>query len=270
KSTYACAFANEVKAERKLGFLLNEDGKIIPANKSAMYNYRMGIDDKLKFRENQRTGIEITHETFELDYQKDEYIFNFTEEEKSFIENYKSKIGYNPSITYIGFNTGCSTLFPNKKMTIEQHVEIIKNIIEVESIRVVLLGGKEDTERNEKIFNSFPKRVQDKIINTPTTEGLRKGACYMSLCDIVVSGDSFGMHLAIALKKYVIAWFGLSCWTEIELYGRGEKLLPANLECAPCWNKVCPNNLECIDLIDLNKISELILKFEKHIEPIQI
>ena len=39
KSDYACAFANEVNAKIKLGFLLNEDGKIIPANESAMYSY---------------------------------------------------------------------------------------------------------------------------------------------------------------------------------------------------------------------------------------
>ena len=52
KSLYACAFANEVKAKKKLGFLLNEDGKIIPANESAMYSYILGIDDQKKFREN--------------------------------------------------------------------------------------------------------------------------------------------------------------------------------------------------------------------------
>ncbi len=52
KSDYACAFANEINAKNKLGFLLNEDGKIIPANDGAVYNYRMGNDDDLKFRTN--------------------------------------------------------------------------------------------------------------------------------------------------------------------------------------------------------------------------
>ena len=35
KSDYACAFANEVNSKEKFGFLLNNDGKIIPANKVA-------------------------------------------------------------------------------------------------------------------------------------------------------------------------------------------------------------------------------------------
>ncbi len=75
------------------------------------------------------------------------------------------------------------------------------------------------------------------------------------------------MHLAIALKKFVIAWFGLSCWTEIELYGRGIKLYSEDLFCSPCWKKVCPYNLECIQKIDLDRmINEVNIYYGKHKE----
>jgi heptosyltransferase-2 len=85
----------------------------------------------------------------------------------------------------------------------------------------------------------------------------------MEICDLVISGDSFGMHMAIALRKYVIAWFGLSCAAEIELYERGEKLVPEGLECSPCWRRVCPYNLECIDMIDLNRIIVFTRNYKK-------
>ena len=62
------------------------------------------------------------------------------------------------------------------------------------------------------------------------------------------------MHLAIALKKYVIAWFGLSCWTEIDLYDRGLKLFNESLECSPCWLRECPHDLKCRDLVDIDRI----------------
>ncbi len=261
KSVYACAFANEIKSKHKLGFLLNQDGKIIPANESAMYSYMMGVDDQLKFRENSKSGVEIIHEVFELDYKRDEYEFSFDEKENAYIENYKKKINYDDNLYYVGFNTGCSLLFPNKKMTIEQHIKIIKELIKVDNIQVVLFGGREDTERNAEIYSAFDKIERKRIINTPTTEGLRMGACYMNIADIVITGDSFGLHLAIALKKYVIAWFGLSCAAEIELYGRGEKLIPENLDCSPCWKKECPNNLECIEMIDLNEMKGIVLKY---------
>ena len=261
KSVYACAFANEIIGKHKLGFLLNDDGKIIPANDGAIYSYRLGIDDELKFRKNQKTGVEIIHEVFELDYQKDEYEFNFNDDEQNFILSYKSQINYDNKLYYVGFNTGCSLLFPNKKMTVEQHIQVIQELIKKENIRIVLLGGKEDTERNNTIFSAFNDAEKIRIINTPTTEGVRKGACYMSIPDIVITGDSFGLHLAIALKRYIIVWFGLSCWTEIELYGRGEKIIPEGLECAPCWKRECPFNLECISMIDLKKIQEIVFNF---------
>jgi len=263
KSLYACAFANEVKAKKKLGFLLNDDGKIVPANESAMYSYIMGIDDQKKFRENRRSGVDIIHEVFELEYKRDRYVFNFSDEEKDFIETYKKSICYDSDKIYCGFNTGCSELFPNKKMTVEQHITLITEILKNPNIVVMLLGGKEDTERNITIYNEFNAKDRKRIINTPTTEGIRRGACYMSVSDIVISGDSFGMHLAIALQKYIISWYGLSCWEEIELYDYGIKIFQKDLECSPCWKRVCPYDLECIKMIDLNLIVDTVNKFKK-------
>ncbi len=263
KSNYAAAFANEVNAKKKLGFLMNKNGKIVPANAGAMYSYQLGLNDYEKFRVNERSGVDIIHEVFELEYKRDDYVLNFNDEEKDFIESYKREINYNPKNVYVGFNTGCSELFPNKKMTIQQHIDIIKELVNLPGYKIMLLGGREDTERNEIIYNAFSDEEKKNIISTPTTMGLRKGACFMSLPDIVISGDSFGMHLAIALKKYVIAWFGLSCWSEIELYDRGIKLIPDGLECAPCWKRVCPYNLECIAMIDLKKIVNTVKEFKK-------
>jgi heptosyltransferase-2 len=250
KSQRACALLNSVDAKRKLGFGLNDGGKIIPVNEGAFYNYKLGMDDHFKFKVNTRTGQDYLAETFELDNNYAEYIFNFSEEEKSFIQNYKDKVGIRNSDFVVGFNTGCSLLYPNKKMTVDQHTFLIEKLLKKGKYKVTLFGGSEDTERNSEIYSKFT----GKIINTPTIDGVRKGACYESIANVVITGDSFGMHLAIALKKFVIAWFGVSCWTEIDLYNRGIKLFQENLECSPCWKKRCPYDLECIKMIDLDRI----------------
>ncbi|MEJ5262068.1 MAG: glycosyltransferase family 9 protein [Ignavibacterium sp.] len=257
KSQRSCALLNSINSKNKLGFGLNKDGKIIPLNEGANYNYLLGMDDHLKFKVNQRTGQDYLAETFELEYKRDEYVFNFTEDELKFIEEYKASVGISSSDKIVGFNTGCSNLYPNKKMTIEQHIYLFENLLELKKYKVMLLGGPEDTERNKIISDHF----NGKIINTPTTEGVRKGACYESIPQVIVTGDSFGMHLAIALKKYVIAWFGVSCWTEIDLYDRGVKLYQKDLFCSPCWKKTCPYDLECIKMIDLDRIIKEIENF---------
>lgn len=260
KSQRSCSILNLVNAKNKLGFGLNEDGKIIPMNKGSYYNYNLGMDNHLKFKVNKKTGQEYLSETFDIKYEKEEYIFEFTDEEKLYIADYKKEVGLNENDFVVGFNTGCSTLYPNKKMTVEQHQILIEEILDKIKCKIILLGGPEDIERNKEIYSKF----EDKIINTPADLGVRKGACFEDLADVIITGDSFGMHLGIALKKYIIVWFGVSCWNEIELYDRGIKLYDENLECSPCWRKECPYNLECIENIDLNKIvDEVASYFEK-------
>ncbi len=257
KSMRSGALTMSLDAPKKLGFGINERGQIIPLNKGAEYNYLLGMDDHLKFKVNQRTGQDYLAETFELDYQRDDYVFFLSEEEKKFVEEYKEKVGITDGDEIIAFNTGCSNLYPNKKMTLEQHAVLIERFLSYNRFKIMLLGGPEDTERNAILEEQF----KGKIINTPTNMGVRKGACFESIPQVVITGDSFGMHLAIALKKYVIAWFGLSCWTEIDLYDRGVKLYPEGLACAPCWKKECPYNLECIQMIDLERIEKEAVKY---------
>lgn len=261
KSQRSGTLAMQVDSPKKMGFGINENGQIIPLNEGAYYNYNLGMDDHLKFKVNKRTGQDYLSETFEVPFERNDYVFELSEDEKEFIKKYKDEVGFVEADEIIGFNTGCSLLYPNKKMTIEQHQVLIESFLKANRFRIMLLGGPEDTERNKIIAEPFG----DKIINTPTTEGVRKGACYESIPQVVITGDSFGMHLAIALKKYVIAWFGLSCWEEIDLYDRGIKLYPEGLFCAPCWKKECPYDLECIQMIDLEKIfNETVAYFDKH------
>lgn len=257
KSQRSGALAMQVDAQKRLGFGINDRGQIIPLNQGAEYNYLLGMEDHLKFKVNQRTGQDYLSETFEIPAERNDYVFEFSDSEKAYIEEYKKVIGITDQDEIVGFNTGCSNLYPNKKMTIEQHQVLIERFLKTNRFKVMLLGGLEDTERN----NIIAKPFGDKIINTPTTNGVRKGACYESIPQVIITGDSFGMHLAIALKKYVIAWFGLSCWTEIDLYDRGVKLIPEGLFCAPCWKKVCPYELECIQMIDLDRMFNETVKY---------
>ncbi|HSH70142.1 MAG TPA: glycosyltransferase family 9 protein, partial [Deferrisomatales bacterium] len=111
------------------------------------------------------------------------------------------------------------------------------------------LGGPEDAERNPQIASLTASRV----LETPCQEGLRRGILYTALADVVVSGDSLGMHLAIGLGKRVVAWFGLSCDQEIDFYDRGEAVL-ADVACRPCWRRCCEQAEKCFENVDLEQM----------------
>ena len=258
KNENSAVFTMGLRAKEKLGFGLSENGAIVPLNPEAEYNYRMGIDDDLKFRQNRRTGQEILAETLKLDYCRDAYVLRLADAEEGFCQNTRRALGIDETHFVVGFNTGCSNVFPLKKMTVDQHAALIERVVrELPGTSVLLLGGKEDTERNGEI----KRRTGDKATETPTTEGLRRGILYENLCDLVVTGDTLGMHVAIGLKKIVVVWFGVSCGTEIDLYDRGEKIL-SDLDCSPCWKSFCPSPC-CVTELDLDRIFETVAKYHR-------
>jgi len=255
------ALAMLIQAEEKLGFALDQNGAITHFNPEAEYAYRLGIDDDLKFKKNQVTGIQFLAQALALDYQGEDYVLELTPEEKDWARQYRLDNGIGKNDIVIGFNTGCSDLFPNKKMTVEQHLELIGRIQnELPNARIMLLGGKAESQRNKEIKD----RAGAFIINSPTDQGIRRGMVYVDACDLVITGDTSAMHMAIALKKQVVVWFGLSCASEIELFGRGEKIVP-DLDCSPCWKRSC-DSLECVKDLDLGAIFKAAKKGYNHLK----
>ena len=153
----------------------------------------------------------------------------------------------------IGFNTGCGPLMPAKKWTVEFHRQVIKNFLDQGYKNLVLLGGASDAERNLAIGQGLP------VIQSPTHLGLRDGLVSIAACDLVLTGDSLGMHMAIALKKFVIAWFGPSCAQEIDLFDRGVKL-QTSLACSPCWKRHCAKTEMCYDHVSSHEIDAALAK----------
>jgi len=56
KSRRSASLTMKLNADKKLGYGMNEHGQIIPLNQSSSYDYRLGLDDELKFKLNQKTG----------------------------------------------------------------------------------------------------------------------------------------------------------------------------------------------------------------------
>ncbi len=71
---------------------------------------------------------------------------------------------------------------------------------------------------------------------------------------VVVTSDSLGLHLAVALKKKVVAFFGPTSQVEVELYGQGVKLSVEKLFCAPCYKAICPYHHECMSQIPVDRV----------------
>jgi heptosyltransferase-2 len=253
KSLQAGGLSKSLNADIKLGFSIDDHGSIVPWNHEADYMYRLGLDDQLKFFTNQKPETQLTTESLGLEWKRDEYRLFLTDEEHHRSAQIRKDARTN-SKGIIGFNTGCSKLYPYKKFTVERSIEVVRawrqNFPEW---TVFLLGGLEDRERQHQMKQAFSS--DSKVVNTPTDEGMRSGAVWIDACDLIFSGDSLGMHIAIARSKPVIAWFGLSCEQEIDLYDRGIKL-KSEVSCSPCWKRSCQNEPKCYDQVKVATVIE--------------
>ena len=80
---------------------------------------------------------------------------------------------------------------------------------------------------------------------------------WINSCNLLVTSDSLGLHIGIALKKKVVVLYGPTHPGEIYLYGLGERILPpSNFDCMPCLSPECTNDKFCMDFISPNTVSE--------------
>jgi heptosyltransferase-2 len=248
------ALASRVEATRKLGFGMNENGNLTVFNKASEYAWRLGVDDKLKFFRNQKSYQEIIHDIAEIPYKRDEYVFVLPDEAKVKAERFFRRRRIDGNRLAVGLNTGAGSKFETKQWPPAYYVELISLLRRKLGAAVFLLGGPRERAMNLTIA----RRSRDAVYDTGSENSLLEFAGFISRMDLVVCSDTLGMHLAIALKKKVVALFGPTCPQEIDLYGRGVKLFAA-VSCAPCYRKTCPDG-KCMKEITPEGVFEEICK----------
>lgn len=252
KSMQAGGLAQKIHAKKKFGFGIDKNGVIVPLTKHGEYQYLVGLDDKLKFVENEKTETQQITETMGLDWKRDPYVLDLDDQELKIVEHRRRELCSEGVQGVIGYNTGCSNLYSYKKLTIEDSVSLIQKWRQrFPNYAVALLGGREDQARQQQMKAAFAHDPM--VVDTPTDQGLRSGILWMAAADVVFSGDSLGMHIAIALQKPVVAWFGVSCIQEIDLYDRGVKI-QAGVSCSPCWLRSCDREPKCFERVDLDRV----------------
>jgi len=249
KEPRGAALASKIKANEKKGFGLGPEGNVYPLNQASEYAFLLGLDDELKFFKNKKTYPELIFEIAGLPYEKDEYQLALDPEDLKFAGEFTRRHGLKKGETVIGLNTGAGDVFANKAWTVKGYIQLIKLIQKEPKVRLLLLGGPKEKERNALI----KRRTKGAVVDAGCRNTLGEFAALLNLCDIVITGDTTALHMAIALQKKVLAIFGPTCAQEIELYGRGEKII-SSLPCAPCYRRHCETSPNCMEAITLAEV----------------
>lgn len=114
-------------------------------------------------------------------------------------------------------------------------------------------------------WEELAKKLELQNISYSWQQGMSNLYEYMDWiagCKVLVTNDSLGVHLALAMKKSVVVLFGSTSGEEIDYYGRGASIYPKfgnmlnEYQCVPCYNPTCKKEKHCMDFIDLDDIVE--------------
>lgn len=246
-SLQSASFATIISSVKKYGFVLSESGNIIPLNSSAEKWLEMGAFDQVK-KVNQNSYQKIIHDIAELDYNFGEIIINLSESEIAFRDEFFSRNNLSKYKTIIGLNTGAGSRWQLKQWTLDGFIQLIEKLSTQDDICLLLYGGPDEKERNEKIKSLFPF-----VIDTGTNNSIREFFSLVDISHIFITGDTMGLHAATALRKKVISFFGPTSSNEIESYGRVVKIV-SDLDCLVCYKSKCDFNPNCMNSISVEKI----------------
>jgi len=255
KALNAAALATQLNAGEKRGYGLDENGVVFPMNKEAEYHYSICLDNWGKKVENKKTYPEMIFDIAGLSYDGEEYVVALPKNCSEFVSRFFGNHDIRPSDTVIGLNTGCGPVYPHKKWTLDNHEKLIGKLVKEVGAKILLFGAQSEIEYNRELCSRFKSNV----IDTTGSTSLADFASLTNICDVIVTGDTAGMHLAIALKKPVVALFGPTPAQEIDLYGRGIKLV-GKVDCINCYDQFpCDRNPTCMETITPDEVFDSIL-----------
>lgn len=255
KEARATALAMTTQAGDKRGFGLSPQGNVVTLNPESSYALALGLSDELKFRLNRKSYQQIIFEAVGLPYRRQEYALALTPGSVAYGQEVMARGGVSPDDIVVGLCVGAGKRFANKAWTEEGFSGIARRLAEESNTRVVLLGGKLE----ESKVHSIRARVGEHVFDPGCNYSLGQFAGIVNCCDVVVSGDTVCMHIGIGLKKLVLAIFGPTCPQEVELYGRGAKVV-SPIPCAPCYRQECEKEETCMSVISPEMVMEELLQ----------
>lgn len=143
-------------------------------------------------------------------------------------------LGYRPGNEEcfdVGLNYMAGSKWPTKMMS-KQKWDLLANLLEQQGYTV-----------------SFQQGLQD----------LHEYIDWINSCKTIISQDSLGVHLALALNKNLVGLYGPTDPTEIFLYRRGRHIV-ADAKCPhmPCYSDHCISGMNCMECIEIDSVCEAV------------
>lgn len=172
------------------------------------------------------------------------------EEGDAYADDLFSALGFSGK-QVVALNPGAS--HPVNRWSPASFARLADRLAEELSVKVVIIGGREDIPRTDEIIGLATVRPENL---TGKTTLLQLGAI-LKRCSLLVSGDTGPMHMATAVNTRVVALFGAADPARTGPVGKGHRVIQAEgLRCVPCRSRHCSGSiyLECMERITVDTV----------------
>lgn len=189
-----------------------------------------------------------------------DFTIRISDEDIESVENFLKEKGVGDTKRIVVVNPWAR--WETKCWPIQNFLSLIERLRK-EGLLPILISGnefKEDTEELIKRFSEPPIA----FLGQP----LKRLTALLKRSHLLVTNDSGPMHIAAAVNTPVVALFGPTDPLLTGPYGNGHIVIQKNMDCAPCLERDCSQQHECMERITVDDVMGAVRKklFEKETE----
>jgi len=242
----AAALVDRIPSGHKAGLAFGGPHHgLYPMGEAAVQFFRQNTWNDYRTIGNQQTWTELYFAVAGYEYAGEPYVLEVPEQAQR------------RAADLLGPRTGpraCLNLggsLPTKLWPERHWAELADTLVD-RGVQLAILGGPTDRQACEHLVHHLRRRAAEDSMVAYAPLSLEEASALPGLCDVVVTGDSFGFHLALAHQKPAVLLLGPSNGAEvIPKHVENVTALHARLLCSPCAHQVaCGGVGGCMDTID--------------------
>lgn len=245
-SKFSSSIASSVTGKTKVGFKLNKRGYVESTSEEADKWLLMSAFDDVK-KENKSSYQKIIYDILGLKSNIELPVLNIPEEISKMILNKSKAWKLKQAEQTIGLNIGVGTKWPSKSWPLQRWEELITSLKD-KSLNLLLLGGPDENGKISHLADRYTFTV-----NTGCDNSVMEFAAIVGLCDILITADTFALHIGNSLNKKIVALFGPTSHNEIDLYESGIKIVSSKV-CQCYYKRECTELRSCMSEIMASEV----------------
>lgn len=250
-SAYTALLLSLIGIKRNGGWTADEEGyRVIESDWARLFATSVFHQNR---QYNSLNLVDVFRASADVDTHPRKLLINVNPEESSYCQQLIDQASFTNTGPLIGVQAGASQ--EKRQWSPARFIRMIKILVEKHNARVVLTGAPKERTIIDPIVEGC---ASPNVISVAGRTSVPQLAAMLSMCDVLVTGDTGPMHISVAVGTPVVSMFLASAFGfETGPYSEGNIVLQPVIGCGPCNpNKPC-SKPECHDMITPELVAHL-------------